>query len=180
MHRLAFSALVLAVAGLLVGASYRTGTARSEEPSTASVRLAGKTIVQWKRLAILRRIDRDKARSKAGEMTRYGWQLQRDIVKLRKRIAYVEAHGVLTSPEEQALLCIHGGEGSWTDPNPPFYGGVQMDEQFQRTYGRVFYDHYGTADHWPVSVQLAVSIYASWSRGWYPWPNTARACGLIG
>jgi hypothetical protein len=42
-------------------------------------------------------------------------------------------------------------------------------------------DHYyGTADHWPPAVQIAVAIraYAS-GRGFYPWPNTARACGLL-
>lgn len=56
-----------------------------------------------------------------------------------------------------------------------------MDLIFQRTYGREFLRFFGTADKWPVSVQMAVAIRAYVSgRGFYPWPNTARYCGLIG
>ena len=104
----------------------------------------------------------------------------REAQTLRRAVRRLAAQDtVLTSPEERNFLCIHGGEGSWTDPNAPFWGGVQMDLGFQKTYGREFYDHYGTADHWPVSVQIAVAIKASWTRGYHPWPNTARACGLL-
>jgi hypothetical protein len=179
MHRLAIIAIIVGVAGLLVGASYRS-SAKAETPDLATVKLEGKSIVQWRRLAIHRRVDRDLARSKAGEAVRWGRSLTRDIVGLRRRMALIEARGVLTSPEERNFLCIHGGEGSWTDPNPPYYGGVQMDEQFAKTYGREYWNHYGSPDHWPVSVQLAVAIKASFTRGYWPWPNTARACGLIG
>lgn len=84
------------------------------------------------------------------------------------------------SPDERAFMCIHGFEGSWTDPNPPHWGGLQMDLAFQRTYGGWALRAFGTADRWPVSVQLAVAIRAKVSgRGFYPWPNTARMCGLI-
>lgn len=84
------------------------------------------------------------------------------------------------SSDERALMCIHGFEGSWTDPNAPFYGGLQMDIDFQRTYGSWALAAFGTADKWPISVQLAVAIRAKVSgRGFYPWPNTARYCGLI-
>lgn len=80
---------------------------------------------------------------------------------------------------ERAFMCIHSFEGSWQDPNAPYYGGLQMDEGFQRSYGREFYDKFGTADKWPISVQLAVGIKAYLSgRGFGPWPNTARYCGL--
>jgi hypothetical protein len=76
---------------------------------------------------------------------------------------------------ERAFMCIHGFEGSWTDSGAPYYGGLQMDEGFQRSYGREFYDKFGTADKWPISVQLAVGIKAYLSgRGFGPWPNTAR------
>src|SRR5262249_60649066 len=30
-------------------------------------------------------------------------------------------------PHKSAWLCIHRFEGAWTDPNPPYYGGLQMD-----------------------------------------------------
>ena len=42
---------------------------------------------------------------------------------------------------------IHRFEGAWNDPNPPYYGGLQMDLGFQRTYGRGLLARKGTADH---------------------------------
>ncbi len=84
------------------------------------------------------------------------------------------------SSDERAFMCIHGFEGSWTDSGAPFYGGLQMDRSFMSTYGGWALKAFGTADHWPISVQLAVAIQAKVSgRGFYPWPNTARYCGLI-
>jgi len=78
-----------------------------------------------------------------------------------------------------AALCVHGYEGSWTDGGSPYYGGLQMDIDFQQDNGIVFYRRWGTADHWPVWAQL-VTAYRAWQvRGWWPWPNTARYCGLL-
>ena len=37
----------------------------------------------------------------------------------------------------------------------------------------------GHADRWPVWAQLVAAERAYASRGWSPWPNTARACGLL-
>jgi hypothetical protein len=79
----------------------------------------------------------------------------------------------------RGFLCIHSFEGSWTDPGKPHWGGLQMDEDFQKGYGREFYDTLGTADHWPPFVQLAVAMRAYYSgRGYGPWPNTRRMCGI--
>ena len=78
-----------------------------------------------------------------------------------------------------AFLCIHTHEAPWNDPNPPYYGGLQMDLTFQRTYGASLLKRKGTADHWRPSEQIAVAIVAYRSRGFWPWPNTARMCGLI-
>jgi hypothetical protein len=75
--------------------------------------------------------------------------------------------------------CIHGFEGSWRDPNAPYYGGLQMDMQFQRSHGMVFLRRKGTANHWRVREQILVGWIAKQSgRGYGPWPNTARYCGL--
>jgi hypothetical protein len=41
-------------------------------------------------------------------------------------------------------MCVHRDEGSWRDPNGPFYGGLQMDLSFQRTYGNWMLRHHGT------------------------------------
>jgi hypothetical protein len=79
-----------------------------------------------------------------------------------------------------AFMCIHHYEGSWNDPNPPYYGGLQMDWTFMATYGAQYLRAWGPANNWPVSVQIAVAIRAYLSgRGFYPWPVSARLCGLI-
>jgi hypothetical protein len=83
-------------------------------------------------------------------------------------------------PHLAAWLCIHRYEGSWTDPNPPYFGGLQMDLGFQRTYAPELVDRKGTADKWSPLEQIWVAERAYQSgRGFYPWPNTARYCGLL-
>lgn len=76
--------------------------------------------------------------------------------------------------------CIHGGEGAWnSNTGNGYYGGLQMDLSFQRSYGAEFF-RFGFAHRWPVWAQLIAAERAYKSgRGFYPWPNTARACGLI-
>jgi Transglycosylase-like domain len=81
---------------------------------------------------------------------------------------------------ENAFLCIHQGEGAWwSNTGNGYYGGLQMDRAFQRAYGPEFLRAFGTADRWPASVQLAVGIRGYLARGFHPWPNTARRCGLL-
>jgi hypothetical protein len=83
-------------------------------------------------------------------------------------------------PHKRAWLCIHHFEGSWRDPNAPYYGGLQMDVHFQRTYGAATFRRKGTADHWTPLEQMWAAERAHRSgRGFYPWPNTARYCGLL-
>jgi hypothetical protein len=76
-------------------------------------------------------------------------------------------------------LCVHGYEAKWNDPGAPYYGGMQMDIEFQRTYGLQYYYRWGTADNWPVWAQLHAAYKGYQDRGWWPWPNTARYCGLL-
>ena len=82
-------------------------------------------------------------------------------------------------PHRTQWLCIHRYEGSWTDPNSPYYGGLQMDVEFQQTYGLDLYRAKGTADHWTPLEQMWVAERAYRTRGFWPWPNTARYCGLL-
>lgn len=83
-------------------------------------------------------------------------------------------------PYAAALGCIHRYEGSWTDPGAPYYGGLQMDIAFQAHYGGYLLRTKGTADHWTPLEQMWVAARAARSgRGFYPWPNSARVCGLI-
>jgi hypothetical protein len=80
-----------------------------------------------------------------------------------------------------AFVCIHGYEGAWTaDSGNGYYGGLQMDWAFMRRYGGDFLSRWGTADRWPAWAQIQASVRAYQSgRGFWPWPNTARACGLL-
>ena len=80
-----------------------------------------------------------------------------------------------------AFLCIHRYEGAWNaNTGNGYYGGLQMDRRFQSLYGSDYVARWGTADNWPAWAQLQAAVRAYQSgRGFYPWPNTARACGLI-
>lgn len=76
-------------------------------------------------------------------------------------------------------LCVHHYEGSWQDPDAPYYGGMQMDWSFMHNYGPWTLRRYGTADHWPWRTQLLIA-YRGWrAQGWGAWPNSAHFCGLI-
>jgi len=80
-----------------------------------------------------------------------------------------------------AFTCIHHYEGAWNaNTGNGYYGGLQLDRRFQSLYGSDFVSKWGTADNWPTWAQLTAAVRAYQSgRGFYPWPNTARACGLI-
>ena len=53
-----------------------------------------------------------------------------------------------------------------------------MDVGFQRTYGIELYRAKGTADHWTALEQMWVAERAYQTRGFWPWPNTARILRL--
>ncbi len=86
----------------------------------------------------------------------------------------------MNPPREYAWRCIQRYEGRWNDPNPPYYGGLQMDIGFQHRYGAHLLRRKGTANNWTPLEQMWVAERAYRSgRGFYPWPNAARICGLI-
>ena len=88
-------------------------------------------------------------------------------------------------PHRAQWLCIHRFErnptqGWRTHTGNGYFGGLQMDIDFQRTYGRELLRRKGTANKWTPVEQMWVAERAYRSgRGFYPWPNTARYCGLI-
>lgn len=105
---------------------------------------------------------------------------RRWVLRLWEKRAFVVRHQALRPPRRRAWLCIQRREGPWRDPNAPYYGGLQMDLAFQRRYGRQLLRRKGTADRWTRVEQMWVAERAYRSgRGFRPWPNTARACGLI-
>lgn len=83
-------------------------------------------------------------------------------------------------PHEGAWLCIHHYEGSWRDSGDPYWGGLQMDRGFMSSYAPNWLLKKGYAHNWSPLEQMWVAERAYRSgRGFYPWPNTARDCGLL-
>jgi hypothetical protein len=82
-------------------------------------------------------------------------------------------------------LCVvrnetRGQPHPWrTNTGNGYYGALQMDRGFARTYGGWIVRHHGLPHRWRPATQLLVAFRGWRARGWYPWPNTARACGLI-
>jgi len=85
----------------------------------------------------------------------------------------------LNPPHRAQWMCIHRYEGPWNDPNGPYYGGLQMDREFQSEYAPELLHAKGTADHWTPLEQMWVAERAYRERGFWPWPNTAHYCGLL-
>jgi Transglycosylase-like domain len=120
------------------------------------------------------------ARARTAPATLRLWQVRSAFAALR-----VAQHGTagpaVPAWLHQAFLCIHRFEGAWTaNTGNGYYGGLQMDRRFQGRYGGDYLTRYGTADAWPPTAQIEVAVRAYRSgRGFGPWPNTARACGLL-
>jgi hypothetical protein len=104
---------------------------------------------------------------------------RRWVLGLWKRRALAAKRRAQNPPHKAQWMCIHRYEGSWSDPNAPYYGGLQMDVEFQRSYGLDLYRAKGTANHWTPLEQMWVAERAHKTRGFWPWPNTARFCGLL-
>jgi hypothetical protein len=89
-----------------------------------------------------------------------------------------------------AILCIKSHEGDWEDGGDPYWGGIQGDRPFLSTYGPDYWRRHGSprgsvgangwTNHWSHAeqIQTAWRAYKS-GRGFHPWPNTARMCGLL-
>jgi hypothetical protein len=96
--------------------------------------------------------------------------------------------------------CIYSyehGPGGWsTNTGNGYYGGLQMDLDFQRAHGLDLLLRKGTANNWTIHEQMVVAERARRGiqttrvgsrvvltqhspRGYYPWPRTARFCDLI-
>lgn len=78
-------------------------------------------------------------------------------------------------------ICIHNHEGAWNaNTGNGYYGGLQMDTTFQNAYGRDMIAKYGGYAHtWSPRDQMIVAERAHDSgRGFGPWPNTRRMCGI--
>jgi Transglycosylase-like domain len=107
------------------------------------------------------------------------------IRNLWKRRAAAALRQAQNPPHRSQWMCIHRFErhpaqGWSTRTGNGYYGGLQMDITFQRMYGPELLRRKGTANNWKPYEQMWVAERAFKSgRGFYPWPNTARSCGLI-
>jgi hypothetical protein len=127
------------------------------------------TIEHWRLVMGLRPVVRTLA---------LGGSLEEQFLRVSRQKA--QTYKQYSSPPHEAEFhCIHHYEGSWTDTGAPFWGGLQMDWGFMKTYGGYLLATKGTANHWTPLEQIWVAEKAFPSRGFYPWPNTARDCGLI-
>lgn len=130
---------------------------------------------RWQRVMGVRRTPASRAGVRGTSRRFKVW-----VRDLWKRRAIRARRTARRPPHRSGWLCIHRHEGAWNDPNAPYYGGLQMDLTFQRLYGPRLLRRKGTADHWTPLEQMWVAERAHRSgRGYYPWPNTARYCGLI-
>jgi hypothetical protein len=131
------------------------------------------------RLEALAMVRRTPSSGAAWRRPNYGFRA-RVLLGWRKRAAVVWRR-VTSPPFERAWECIHRGEGAWnSNTGNGYYGGLQMDVGFQRTYAPVFLLRKGMANRWTRLEQIWVAERARRSgRGFFPWPHTARRCGLI-
>jgi transglycosylase-like protein len=177
MHRITL--LVLAWgAGLALSVGSASARATRADHADVLRKIAFYRTTTWRleTLALLRRTPSSGA---AWRVRHYGFRVN-VLTGWQKRAASVWRR-VISPPFERHWECIHRGEGAWnSNTGNGYYGGLQMDIGFQRTYAPNFLLHKGTADRWTRLEQIWVAERARKSgRGFYPWPTTARACGLI-
>ena len=179
---------LLVVAGalsILVGALTR---AEPQAATTTGIRLAHLHAIDAYRKETWRW---QKLMSRPRTPTFYTERRTRDRAYLRwirnlwKGRAVRAERAAQNPPHRREWLCIHRFErnphqGWATHTGNGYYGGLQMDISFQRAYGRELLRRKGTANNWSPAEQMWVAERAYRSgRGFHPWPNTARSCGLI-
>ena len=194
--------LLLAFAGMATAAAAATASSNTENQSTTTSttttvattearkgpsRWELRTAARWRRQ--IRRFRADtrhwltvmRGRPPASGSHRLAARSLARLRKLERRWRHVAHRTWARATHPPGLggwLCIHRYEGSWADGGGPYWGGLQMDLSFQQTYGGWLLRHKGTADHWSPLEQIWVAVRAAHSRGFSPWPNTARDCGL--
>jgi Transglycosylase-like domain len=135
---------------------------------------------RWQRL-----MGKPRTPTRYSERRGTSWAYRVWLRNLWEKRAHAAARRAANPPHRAGWLCIHRHErnpaqGWSTRTGNGFYGGLQMDISFQRAYGADLLRRKGTADRWSPLEQMWVAERAHRSgRGFYPWPNTARYCGLI-
>jgi hypothetical protein len=77
----------------------------------------------------------------------------------------------------RSFECVHRFEGAWgSNTGNGYFGGLQFGSTEWRRWGGRYA---ASADQASPSEQITAAIAYHALAGFYPWPNTARACGLI-
>jgi hypothetical protein len=178
LRRLTLALTGLCVCVLCAGAINGTAAIDSQERALTALGAKIATYQQqtwhWQRVMGLPR-----AKTTGDSLRELGLRGSVKALNRWKRLAATTYKRLQRPPHRPQLECIHRYEGSWTDTGAPFWGGLQMDLSFQASYGGYLFRTKGTADRWTPLEQMWVAEKAVRSRGFYPWPNTARYCGLI-
>jgi hypothetical protein len=176
--RILRTSLIVLLAVLALTVSRGTDAATAQTASPVEVDLV-RAIRHYR--STTRRLQHVMGSYRSLELARRGRpSLQRAARLWRRRAVSVKRRFLAGPPHASAWRCIHSYEGSWRDGGAPYYGGLQMDISFQVTYAPLLVRLKGTADNWTPLEQMWVAEKAYRSgRGFYPWPNTARYCGLI-
>lgn len=132
---------------------------------------------RWQSLMGKRRTPTVRSERREASTTRYRywvlnlWKVRADKVKRQ----------AASPPHRSAWTCLQRYEAGWqAKTGNGYYGGLQMDLTFQRTYGAGLLRRKGTANNWTPIEQMWVGERALRAgRGFHPWPNAARRCGLI-
>lgn len=175
--------LTVALAGLLVcvlcAGSTNAGAATARQQRALA--WLGSQIAQYQRTTwhLQRLMGVSKSPTTGDSLSELGVHGAKIALDRWQRLADRARREAEHPPHRAALLCIHRFEGSWTDSGAPYWGGLQMNLGFQAHYGGWLLRTKGTANNWTPLEQMWTAEKAIRSRGFYPWPNTARYCGLI-
>jgi Transglycosylase-like domain len=167
---------VLVLAFSVLAADAPAATAGPSAPVMEKIRKFRAETWRWQRLMRVQ-LTPNRREAERSRSTAYR-RLVLSVWKERAAKARWQAH----HPRRLgAWLCIHRHEGPWNaNTGNGYYGGLQMDMAFQRTYAPYLLSTKGPAHRWTAIEQIWVAERAYRSgRGFSPWPNTARACGLI-
>jgi hypothetical protein len=177
--------LLMSALALGAGAAHAAGSLSSKKALERAEKRDA--IAEWKRPANPRLIRRYRAQT-------WRWQAlagrarargavrpsTRGVLRFWVRSAGRAYSTAIHPPHRRAWLCIHRYEGSWGDSGDPYWGGLQMDRGFMARYAPGYLLRRGYADRWTPLEQMWVAERAyRGGRGFYPWPSTARMCGLI-
>jgi hypothetical protein len=151
-------------------AAPKAGTLAAREAPRVNARLTRRLrAATWRWQVVM---GRRRSRLAAPLDTRKALRFWRRKARVVRRLA---AH----PPHRSGWLCIHRFEGSWRDSGDPYWGGLQMDRGFMRVYAPRLLLRRGWANRWSPLEQMWVAEHAHRGHGYWPWPNTARYCGLL-